>query len=238
MPDNKPKKKAAATPKPSVLRIADYNEYVSRKRAYDDSSTTYQNSIDNHNKLLAIGMKKTGSSKPTKDEADEMLVTGGTMNNFKHSYTDESGNTVNKKAKLFQTTSSKIAPVKTNTYTGKALTDADGVSYQQETTIPIYKAPSQRVAYDDSIDRKAAEIVKQQAPAEKARDLHAKRSVGGYKKVASSDPKYKNLREYSTYKQNSDSLVEDPFKKKMIENRNKTLSKPTTKALPKRNSGT
>lgn len=226
MPDNTPKKKSTAKVESKPLRIADYNEYLSRKGAFDDSTSTYNDSIRNHGKLLGIGMTKTNSKKPTKDEISEMLYEGGNQNTFSHKYTNVNTNEdITKKAKLFQKTSSKIAPIKTNTYTGKTKIDQDGVGYQQEIALPIYKKPTQRVVYDNVIEKVSVKPeIKNQIIEEKLKAVNTQKSQG-YEKVASSDPKYKNQREYSTYVKKDGSTKEDPFKKATLEARKKILQK-------------
>jgi len=206
MPDNIPKKKTTTKPESKPLRRADYEEYLSRKRAYDDSTNTYNDSIKNHAKLLSIGMKQI-ASEPAGDEVNDLLINGGVSNKV-----TSNGKTVT----LPQRTNAKIAPVTSNTYR-----DSSG----KEVILPIYKAPTQRVAYTETVERTAPE---------KAKASNTQRIVGGYKKVGSSDPKYKGLREYATYKQNSDSLAEDKFKKKVIETRNKALTTPRVKTVPKK----
>ena len=173
-------------------------------------------------------MSKTASRKPTKEEADEMKYEGNEDNVITHNYTDlNTGNDVSKKARLVQKTSSKIAPVKSNTYTGKAKVDPDGVGYQQEFTLPIYKAPTQRIEYDDSLQKTPVIQAKPQDPvvAKEKVKADASQRMPGYKRVASSDPKYKRFREYATYVKKEGVATEDPFKKATLEARKRLLQK-------------
>jgi len=197
MPDNTPKKKSTAKTESKPLRIADYNEYLSRKGAFDDSTSTYNDSIRNRAKLLGMGMKEISTSIPTKEEAAEMLEEGGVANVVKNN---------GKKETVYQKTSGKIAPVKNST-----LRTSSG----SEITIPIYKEPSQRVVYDETLKRTAPEKAK----------VSASQRLPGYKRVASSDPKYKNQREYSTYVKKEGEAKEDPFKKATLEARKRILQK-------------
>ncbi len=209
--------------KPASKKIANLAEYTSRKQAFDDSTTTYQNSIKNHNKLISAGLTKTKSISATKDEQDEMLINGGQMNNFTHSYTDpKTGQTIKKSVKMYQKTTNKIAPVKSNTYTGKPSIDEDGVSYQQEITLPIYKAPSQVVEYTPDLNPIKEDVKKEV--------VIGKRTSGGdIKKVISQNKKYANQREYSTYEKSDGKLVEDKFKQEIINRRKAILEKNSIK---------
>lgn len=230
-------KSKTAKPEAPAKRISNLDEFLSRKKSYDDSLSTYNDSMTNHAKLISIGMQKTNSTKPTKDEVDEMLYEGGSANTFSHNYTNSAtGKPESKKAKLVQKTSSKIAPVKSNTYTGKASVDKDGVSYQQEVTVPIYKAPTQRIEFEDtSLQRQVTPSPQAKKEVVEKAKTKAYQSLPGYKKVDSSDPKYKNQREYSKFVKDNGPAKDDAFKKATIEARKKILNKNSAKVLPKKN---
>lgn len=230
-------KKDGDTPKKngtSSLRISDYAEYVSRKQAYDDSTSTYKDSIKNHNRLIALGMEKTGSSKPKKEDLDKLLKDDKINKKYTHEFGDSS-NPIKKTTTVQQKTSSKIAPRKINNYVGKPLVDEDGVSYQNEIQLPIYTKPKQEVVYEpDDLSRPPVDLPLDEVKETVKKKSITERTVGGdYKKVPSKNPKYSGNREYSKFEKNEGEIVEDQFKKSTLERRNRVLNKSTAKVTPK-----